>query len=189
LPAELSTSQTVRVIGCHCQCHCQTKQRQQQARDQHVGAALDRLGHNASPAFLESRVCHGGLLEGKKAEQSDVDQQRFRHCAGGRGIDRLRHQHIADETNRVQEGREEDRVTDSAINEGNTSQGGLLIVRLGEESGEESADGLVACALGLAFHCLAHSEGILAIELKHGRLVCRDDRESLAIEGQCMVAL
>ena len=54
--------------------HCQYSSEQRQAGEQHVGAALDRMRHEARPPALEARARHDAVLDGEQAEQQHVDR-------------------------------------------------------------------------------------------------------------------
>ena len=51
------------------------KHDQRDARKQHVGAALGRLGDEPCPPALERRPRHDAVLQGEQSEQQCIDQQ------------------------------------------------------------------------------------------------------------------
>ena len=53
-----------------------TSSSERQAREQHIGRALDRLRHEPCPPALERRPRHDAVLNGKQPEQQGVDDQR-----------------------------------------------------------------------------------------------------------------
>ena len=82
------------------------QQQEDQAGEQHIGAALAGRGKEFGPPSLEGRACHDAVLDGKQAHQQQVDDDglaQIRRTADvDRLIDRLGHDIIADETERVE---------------------------------------------------------------------------------------
>jgi hypothetical protein len=102
------------------------QQDQRGAREQHVGAALDRLRHEARPGALEAGPCHHAVLHSEEAEQQQVHDQRRRQRRRRARIDRFRHGEIADEADRIEERRQEDEISDDAIDDGDDASHGEL---------------------------------------------------------------
>ena len=102
------------------------QQDQGQARQQHVGRAFDGMRHEARPPALEGRPRHDAVLDGEQAEQQGVDHQCRDQRAFGAAVDGLGHRQIADEGDGVEEGHEEQRIDDDAVqNRSDTTHGGL----------------------------------------------------------------
>ena len=51
------------------------QQHEREAREQHIGRALDGMRHEARPPALEGRAGHDAVLDGEDAEQQRVDDQ------------------------------------------------------------------------------------------------------------------
>src|SRR5690606_31912698 len=60
---------------------------------------------------------HAAVLHGEEREQEGVDGERGPETAWRAGVDRLRYEQIAREADGVEEGAEEERVSDQAVEE------------------------------------------------------------------------
>jgi hypothetical protein len=101
------------------------QQDQHQAGQQHVGAAFDRLRHDPRPPAFECRPRHAAVLHGEQAEQGEIDRQRGGEIAGRAAVDVLGHAEAGDKADRVQEGDEEHRVADDAVEQGKAADEGV----------------------------------------------------------------
>ncbi len=73
-----------------------------EAREQHVGAALDRLRNVLRPPLLEPWPRHRAVLHGKQRHQQEIDDERFRQRHGRTGVDGLRHDQTFDEADGIE---------------------------------------------------------------------------------------
>src|SRR5207253_647177 len=81
------------------------QQGQGQTGNEHVSAALNRLGNNSRPPFLEALPRHPTVLHGKQTEQHGIDEERRPQVSFWAAIDRLGNNQVAHESNRIQKSR------------------------------------------------------------------------------------
>jgi hypothetical protein len=93
------------------------QQHERETREQHVGAALDRLGHVLRPPLLELPARHHTMLDGEQRHQQHVDDQRFDQRRRRARVDGLGHHQPSDETNGVENGAEKNQVRKDAVKE------------------------------------------------------------------------
>ena len=90
-----------------------------ESRSEHIGAALDRLRHQACPPALERRPRHHAVLHAEQGDQQQVHDHGLVHGPGQATVDRLRQQQrqrqVADEADQEEEGCKEERVRDNAV--------------------------------------------------------------------------
>ena len=111
------------------------EQQQRQAREQHIGRALDRLRHEPRPPALERRPRHDAVLDGKQPEKQGVDDQRRTERPGFAAVDGLGHRQIADEGDGVEERAEEDEIDQATVeNSSDTAHGVSPLANVVEHS-------------------------------------------------------
>jgi len=88
---------------------------ERQRAEQHVGAALNRFGHEARPPALERRARHQAVLDGEQAEQAKIDRQRLPQRSAGGSVEPGRGQETADEPDGVEKHAEKQAVAQDAI--------------------------------------------------------------------------
>jgi hypothetical protein len=94
------------------------QQDQREAAGQHEGAAFDRRGNEPGPPALEARPGHAAVLDREQPEQGQVDRQRLEDRFDHAVVDVPGHAEAGDERDGVQERRQEERVTDAAVKQG-----------------------------------------------------------------------
>ncbi|WP_309178165.1 hypothetical protein [Bradyrhizobium sp. Ash2021] len=94
---------------------CREQDDEHQTGAQHICASLHQRRDVPGQHTLEATPRHGTVLSHEEAEQLQVDAKRHRGRPGRAGIDLLGNDDAADETDRVKQRREKDRIDRNAI--------------------------------------------------------------------------
>src|ERR1700741_4483491 len=81
-----------------------------QAREQHIGGALDRPRYDLSPGPLEPLARHHAVLDGEQPEQQRIDDEGLQRELFLAGVDRLRHVEVLHQADRINKGGEKQTV-------------------------------------------------------------------------------
>src|SRR5215470_3907774 len=110
------------------------QQRQGSACENDIGAAFDVPRNHLRPAALETLPRHDAVLDGKNAEQSQVDDDGLRRRRYEAVIDRPRNKNAAHETDRVGKRPQEEQIGKHTIKKNQCS----LHKHLGDMEGHRS---------------------------------------------------
>jgi len=80
------------------------KQKEKQARNQNIGASLDGFRDNLCPPSLETLTRHHAVLNRKRAEEQEIDDERADQRVRLARIDGLRDKKISGESDGVKKG-------------------------------------------------------------------------------------
>jgi protein-S-isoprenylcysteine O-methyltransferase Ste14 len=83
---------------------------QDETRHGDIDAAFERQRHHPSPGRLEAAPRHHAVLHAEQHDQRNIDCQRDVLRGRRARIDRARHDEIADETDEIKEGRQEQQI-------------------------------------------------------------------------------